>query len=76
MTVVSSKEFASHQDKYFEIAMEEQVYIKRGKDVFHLIYTTDNCNMNETDDQDDEYITKDELLSGIYEDIDNFYTNK
>ena len=29
-----------------------------------------------TDDHDDDYTTKDELLAGIYEDIDKFYANK
>ena len=32
--------------------------------------------MNDVDDYDDDYITKDELLAGIYEDIDTFYANK
>ena len=38
MTVVNSKEFASHQDKYFEIAMDEQVFIQKGDNMFLLIY--------------------------------------
>ena len=28
MTVVSSKEFATNQDKYFELALSERVFIK------------------------------------------------
>ena len=31
MTIVSSKEFATNQEKYFDIAENEQVYIRRGK---------------------------------------------
>ena len=38
MTVVSSKEFTSHQDKYFEMAMDEQVFIQNGDNMFLLIY--------------------------------------
>ena len=38
MTVVSSKEFVSNEDKYFNLALNEQVAIKRGKNIFHLIY--------------------------------------
>ena len=38
MTVVSSKEFVSHQDKYFEMAMDEQVFIQKGNSMFLLIY--------------------------------------
>jgi predicted transcriptional regulator len=37
MTVVSSKEFASHQKKYFDLARNDKVVIKRGKNLFHLI---------------------------------------
>jgi hypothetical protein len=37
MTVVSSKEFATNQEKYFDLAVKEEVRIKRGKNIFHLI---------------------------------------
>jgi len=37
MTVVSSKEFACYQDKYYNLAINEQVCIKRGKNMFQLI---------------------------------------
>ena len=76
MTVVSSKEFVSNQKRYFDLAVNEELFIKRGKNVFHLICTSVNDNINDVDDHDDEYITKDELLAGIYEDIDKFYANK
>ena len=77
MTVVSSKEFVDNQKRYFDLAVKEELFIKRGKNVFHLICTTFDGNMNDdADDREDEYITKDELLAGIYEDIDNFYANK
>jgi len=38
MQVVSSKEFATHQDKYFDLALSEDIAIKRGKNLFHLTY--------------------------------------
>ena len=76
MTVVSSKEFISNQKRYFDLAVGEELFIKRGKNVFHLICTTASDSMDEADDDNDEYITKDELLAGIYEDIDKFYARK
>ena len=76
MTVVNSKEFVGNQKRYFDLAVNDELFIKRGKNVFHLICTTVDGNINDTDDPDDEYITKDELLAGIYSDIDNFYANK
>ena len=38
MTVVSSKEFVSNDDKYFEMAVNEELCIKRGNNLFYLIY--------------------------------------
>jgi hypothetical protein len=38
MTVVSSKEFVSNQKRYFDLALNEQVFIKRGKNMFHIAY--------------------------------------
>ena len=76
MVLVNSKEFVSNQKRYFDLAVNEELFIKRGKNIFHLICTTVNGNMADADSHDDEYITKDELLTGIYEDIDKFYANK
>ena len=36
MTVVSSKEFAIHQDKYFDLAQDEVVCIERGVNMFYI----------------------------------------
>ena len=49
MTIISSKEFATHQEKYFELALNEHVFVQRGNNMF--IVTTAN-----DDDYDDEDI--------------------
>ena len=36
MTLVSSKEFALHQKKFYNMAVKERVAIKRGKNMFYL----------------------------------------
>jgi predicted transcriptional regulator len=36
MTVVSSKEFATNQRKFYNLALNERVVIKRGKNTFYL----------------------------------------
>jgi len=73
MTVVSSKEFVGNQEKYFDMAINNDVFVKNDKYIFHIL-----CNpINMIDEQatlqpDDDLInaiTKDELLEGIYEDI-------
>jgi len=43
MTIVSTKEFNAHQDKYFNMAIDEQVFVKRGKYMFHI-----NCSNPDT----------------------------
>ena len=75
MTLVSSKEFVSHQKRYFDLAVNEDLFIKNGKHIFHLVYTMDDdIIVDEVDN--DEYVTKNELLAGIYEDINKFYASK
>ena len=36
MTVVSTKEFSSNQEKYFDLAVNGNVCIKRGENMFYL----------------------------------------
>ena len=50
MTVVSSKEFATNQKKYYNKAVSENVFIKRGKNMFHLICT----NIGETESTEEK----------------------
>jgi len=87
MTVVSSKEFAANQEKYFDLALDEQVFVKRGENIFLLISKNVN-DMNiyheasvyeevlEPDDDLRRAITGEELLSGIYEDLEKFFADK
>ena len=37
MTIVSSKEFTSNEDKYFDLALNGGVCIQRGDRIFHLV---------------------------------------
>ena len=38
MTVVNCKEFVGNEDKYFDMALDEQVIIQKGDNMFFLIY--------------------------------------
>ena len=40
MTVINSNEFITNQQKYFDMAENEDICIKRGNSIFHLIHTT------------------------------------
>jgi len=42
MTLVSSKEFATNQRKFYNIALNERVIIKRGKNRFCLMSANGN----------------------------------
>ena len=52
MTVVSSKEFVTNQKRYFDLAIDNELFIKRGKNVFHLICTTVSDNLNKSSKKD------------------------
>jgi predicted transcriptional regulator len=38
MTIISSREFAAHQKKYYDTAINEDVFIKRGRNTFQLVH--------------------------------------
>ena len=38
MTLVSTKEFNTYQDKYLDLAVNEEVCIKRGDGMFYLLF--------------------------------------
>jgi len=76
MTVVSSRDFATNQEKYFDMARNEDVCIKRGGSVFYLIYQPEEINYTkqvilEPDDNLRNAITAEELLKRVHEDIHN-----
>ena len=52
MTVISSKEFAANQTRYYNLAQNEQLGIKRGKNMYHLKYINGH-NANEYDEISD-----------------------
>jgi len=80
MTVVSSKEFVSNQDKYFDMAVSGNVCIKNDKYMFHLI-----CRPIEQDEEyiifepNDEFrrcITMDEVRTRTREGIHQFFAGQ
>ena len=50
MTVVSSKEFISNDAKYFDMAVNEQVFIQRDDYMFIVARVTDRKIENKTED--------------------------
>ena len=72
MTIVSSKEFAINQKKFYNMALNERIFIKRGKNMFYLTCATFEDD-EATDLADaiaagnDENISVDDYLKSIYE---------
>ena len=79
MTVVSTKEFNANQEKYFDMAASEDVVIQRGGNLFiiqsYIPYDEPDV-IFEPDEDFYRSFTAEELLDGIYEDIDIFFANK
>ena len=84
MTVVSTKEFNAHQDMYLDMALDEDIFVKRG-DLTYLVSIADNGYSSEYDEvlePDDDFrraISADEFrkrLSVILDRVDMKYANK
>jgi hypothetical protein len=82
MTVISSKEFATNQERYYDMALNEQVFIKKGINTF--LFTCAN-EYEETDvifEPDEEFyrsISGDEFKKKaleIVEKVHNRYSSK
>ncbi|MCL2041222.1 MAG: hypothetical protein FWG84_04170 [Bacteroidales bacterium] len=86
MTVISSKEFISNQERYFDMALDEQVFIQQGGDIFRLIKNVGNTNIYHDANiyeeilypDEDLYsaITANELLEMLHEDIHQIFNEK
>ena len=73
MTVVSSKEFAINQKKFYNLALNERVFIRRGRNMFSLARTVVEDDDEDLDIADaiaagnDENVDVDDYLKSIYE---------
>ena len=81
MTVVSTKQFNTNQKRYFELAENEEVCIKRGNSMYHLMYRPLEKQYPEQpilapDDDLRSAITIDEFLVGVREDIHNYFSSR
>ena len=65
MTVVSSREFATNQKRFYNLALNEQIVIKRGKNRFYLIsdYVDEVSDLMEAKERaDDENTNADDFI--------------
>jgi hypothetical protein len=80
MTVVSSEEFITDEDKYFDLALEEEVIVKKGDNMFVVQnYNITNDEPDVVFEPDDDFyrsITGEELKKRMRVSIHNFFENK
>jgi len=81
MTVVSTKEFNTNQERYFDMAKNEQIVIRRGKNMFHLSYAPVEIpypeqEILEPDDDLRSGITKEEFKERANKIVQSFFANK
>ena len=72
MTVVSSKEFLTNEDKYFNLALNDHVIVQREDNMFIVQNFAPNDEPDEIFEPDDDFyrsITMDEFLIGAKEDL-------
>ena len=71
MQVVSSTEFATHHQKYLDLARKEQLLVNDGKYTFEITYqpVVEEPVCFEPDEDFYRSITAEELLEGVHEDI-------
>jgi len=81
MTIISAKEFNSNQEKYFTMAVNEDVCIEKDNNMYHLMYKTFDIQypkqiILEPDDNLRRGITTEELLEKIHGDIRNKFASR
>ena len=77
MTVVSTKEFNANQEKYFDMALSEEIFVRRDNVMF--IVTRANDKQKKYLEPDDDFrraISMDELRKRVKEDIQQWYKER
>ncbi|MCL2328204.1 MAG: hypothetical protein FWC39_06775 [Bacteroidetes bacterium] len=81
MTLVNSKEFAANQEKFFDMALNEEICIERGGNMFYLTYTTTPRRQEFLEPDEDFYraLPAEEFrkkLVVVLENVDKKYASK
>ena len=79
MTVVSSSEFVTEQDRYFDMAMNEQVFVQRGDNMFVFACTNGYAEPDMIFEPDEDFyrsISMEELRKSAHEHIHKLFAKK
>lgn len=78
MKTISNSEFLAHPEKYLDMAVEQNIRIQKGREMFYLTCepSVGEQPILEPDDDLRGAITGEELLAGIYSDLETFFADK
>jgi len=79
MTVVSSKEFVTNQNKYFDMAMTEQIFVQKDDNMFLFTRTNRHEEPDMIFEPDEDFyqsISMEEVREKLHKVIDNLYAKK
>jgi len=79
MTVVTTKEFNANQEKYFDLALNEQVIVQKGDNLFFVQSVAQNDEPDMIFEPDDDFyrsISMEELRASAHEHIRKLFANK
>ena len=76
MTLISSKEFATNQQKYFDLAIDKEVYVRNGDNMFMLCVANQQKESDMIFEPDEDFyrsISMNELRERVKKDIHQWY---
>ncbi|MDR0792500.1 MAG: hypothetical protein LBE82_04265 [Chitinophagaceae bacterium] len=79
MTVVNTKEFNANQEKYFDMAVNEQIFIQRDDCMFVVAKANEPEEEDIIFEPDEDFyksITIDEVKERLFEHIHKLFANK
>ena len=75
MVLVNSKEFATHQEKYLNLALHQQVFVKQGENMF-VVTKAKEKKLLKPDADFHRAISMDEFQKRMHVSIRKFFADK
>ena len=79
MTVVSSREFVTNQERYFELALNEDVFVQKDEDMFVFMRTNEHQEPDMIFEPDEDFyrsISMEELRKRVLDDVHQWYKER
>ena len=79
MTVVSSREFVTNQERYFELALNEEVFVQKDEDMFVFMRTNEPQEPDMIFEPDEDFyrsISMEELRKRVLDDVHQWYKER